>query len=265
MPDFVYKFDFDDDSNSPGRYPYLTAPGYTSVLPTTLYTAELGYGFVVAGELVGHSDSLTVSSDSLYRDAIECRAAGDYFRVDVPNGIYFVTVALGQPGYSRWEKVRINGVDYHWATNPAAPPYEVDPNDGSIKVIDALVDPHVISVVAGDAGRAGSYDQIHVIGWNEAPAGQASEFLYIDRTVVSVAEGHVDIEPTATTNNRWLAMVKVERVAPENCEDIKAMGLLMPADINEDCYVNIQDLAELADDWLLCNNPGQSGCLENWY
>jgi len=258
-----WKFDFDD--NDPNKFPYLTAPGFTSVRPDTLYSEAQGYGFVATGALNAISDSTTVTFDPLYRDSIECVNAGDYFRVDVPNGRYYVTVALGSPSYNRWEKVRINGVDYHWATNPAAPPYDVEPDDGSIKVLDTLPDPHVLADVKGDGSRAGSYDQIQVRGWNGTiPIDRHSEVLYIDRTQIDVTNGHIDIEPTATTGNRWLCMVVIERLAPQTCADVRAMGLINYADLNEDCYVNWGDFSIFADEWLLCNDPQDPNCSATW-
>ncbi|MFH1615121.1 MAG: right-handed parallel beta-helix repeat-containing protein [Planctomycetota bacterium] len=265
-----YLFDFDDNrsgASSPLYYPYLTAPGYVSVLPTTIYDPNVGYGFSGDGTYSPISDSTNVGYDPLYRDAILCNLANDYFRVDVPDGLYEVTVAIGSPGYSRWVKCSINGVDYHWAYNPP-PPYDVEPNDGSVKVIDALPRPHVITDVQGNSDRGGSYDQIRVVGWAEGnPAiGYKSEFLYIDRTVVNVAggNGHIDIAMTATTDNRFIAMAKIDRIAPTTCEQVKAMGLLSTGDISEDCYVNLEDVALFAENWLLCNDPTDSNCIETW-
>jgi hypothetical protein len=45
------------------------------------------------------------------------------------------------------------------------------------------------------------------------------------------------------------------------CDDLIAMGgehFFM--DFNEDCYVNLEDFAEFAQDWLRCNDPGNASC-----
>jgi glucuronoarabinoxylan endo-1,4-beta-xylanase len=83
-----------------------------------------------------------------------------------------------------------------------------------------------------------------------------------------------------------------------NCPGIIAGGYRLDRDLNSDCYINFDDLAvitgqwlsnncsesdncngadiepdgdidltdfsDFALDWLLCNNPGDSGCIENW-
>jgi hypothetical protein len=49
---------------------------------------------------------------------------------------------------------------------------------------------------------------------------------------------------------------------PLTCADVWAYGLGMRGDINRDCYVNNEDLALLAENWLKCNNPLDSNCPE---
>ena len=49
---------------------------------------------------------------------------------------------------------------------------------------------------------------------------------------------------------------------PLNCADVWAYGLGLDGDINRDCYVNNEDLALLAENWLKCNNPLDSNCPE---
>jgi hypothetical protein len=46
-----------------------------------------------------------------------------------------------------------------------------------------------------------------------------------------------------------------------DCARVKADGLLMAGDINEDCRVDINDFALMAADWLKCNNPVDSACV----
>ncbi len=65
-----------------------------------------------------------------------------------------------------------------------------------------------------------------------------------------------------------------------NCADVHNLGLGLAADWNGDCYVNSydlaflakfwlvdfnwEDLAVLAGQWLLCNNPADHNCPDNW-
>ncbi|MBN2210183.1 MAG: LamG domain-containing protein [Sedimentisphaerales bacterium] len=39
----------------------------------------------------------------------------------------------------------------------------------------------------------------------------------------------------------------------------------LAVDIDNDCDVDLDDFKILATDWLLCNEPGQTGCVENWF
>src|SRR5262245_37004318 len=77
-----YQFDF-----GPGKI----APGYRQVLPTTIYSRSVGYGFepgaMVRGVDHGGSDPLT--GDSITSDQ------PFYFSVALPEGNYDVTVVLG--------------------------------------------------------------------------------------------------------------------------------------------------------------------------
>ena len=46
---------------------------------------------------------------------------------------------------------------------------------------------------------------------------------------------------------------------PETCV---GQGVYYPGDINQDCYVNLDDLAILAQNWLLCNDPEDLECIQ---
>jgi hypothetical protein len=80
----TYRFDF-----GPGE----VAAGYLQVLPTTVYDANLGYGFL-DGSAVQAVDR--GGSDALTRDF--CMSDKPfYFSVKLPEGNYWVTVTLGDP------------------------------------------------------------------------------------------------------------------------------------------------------------------------
>lgn len=44
------------------------------------------------------------------------------------------------------------------------------------------------------------------------------------------------------------------------CERVKTDGLLMVGDVNKDCRVDLDDLAEMAKNWLKCNDPEDPTC-----
>ncbi|HBG27893.1 MAG TPA: hypothetical protein DDX75_12460 [Phycisphaerales bacterium] len=48
------------------------------------------------------------------------------------------------------------------------------------------------------------------------------------------------------------------------CNDVFAAGYGLPGDINEDCYIDLKDFAIIAYDWLACNIPDETNCIENW-
>jgi len=45
------------------------------------------------------------------------------------------------------------------------------------------------------------------------------------------------------------------------CSDVIAYGYGLAGDINEDCYVNFEDLKLFLEDWLNCNNPEDPNCI----
>lgn len=47
---------------------------------------------------------------------------------------------------------------------------------------------------------------------------------------------------------------------PDTCEEVKAYGFISTADLNGDCYVNLQDLAIIAGQWLECSSPNVMEC-----
>ena len=46
---------------------------------------------------------------------------------------------------------------------------------------------------------------------------------------------------------------------PENCEQVRALGWILPTDLNENCHTDLPDFALLASGWLDCNDPNDPG------
>jgi O-glycosyl hydrolase len=63
---------------------------------------------------------------------------------------------------------------------------------------------------------------------------------------------YVNYEDLEIITDNWLA----DCTGPDNCEDAD----FAPTDGN----VNFFDLARFAEQWLLCNNPADTACMENW-
>ena len=45
------------------------------------------------------------------------------------------------------------------------------------------------------------------------------------------------------------------------CADSITAGLIHKTDLNKDCYVNLQDLAILLENWTQCNDPENANCV----
>lgn len=54
--------------------------------------------------------------------------------------------------------------------------------------------------------------------------------------------------------------LQVTFFTPDTCEEVVEGGFSLLADMNNDCYVNIEDIAIVATQWLVCNNPQDSNC-----
>jgi lysophospholipase L1-like esterase len=83
-PATAFKFQFGADK---------AAPGYTLVLPTSLYSADAGYGFEPGSTVT----PVTQPSDNALQSGAVTAAQPFYFSVAVPEGNYRVTVTLGDP------------------------------------------------------------------------------------------------------------------------------------------------------------------------
>jgi hypothetical protein len=79
------------------------------------------------------------------------------------------------------------------------------------------------------------------------------------------AEGNIYIDDTMNIDNVFVSYEVVEAgdynelqvtfFTPESCEDVIATGFALVGDLNEDCEVNLQDVAVMSTKWLLCNDP----------
>jgi len=80
----IFKFAF-----APGK----VAPGYIQVLPTTVYTKELGYGFDLGSKVT----AVDRGGDDALHSGFCTSEQPFFFSVAVPEGNYDVTVTLGDP------------------------------------------------------------------------------------------------------------------------------------------------------------------------
>ncbi len=85
------------------------------------------------------------------------------------------------------------------------------------------------SLVFGGRGFAGDVDEVAI--WNGALTPE--EMIYVYQSGVPLP--------------------------PPGCRDI---GEYYPADLNQDCYVNLEDFAIIARNWLKCNDPQRPECTD---
>lgn len=82
-----------------------------------------------------------------------------------------------------------------------------------------------------------------------------------------IAIERVSISNTGS-NSMAVALYDHLKIGPDpgifSCEDVWDQSYGLYADINYDCLINLEDFALVAADWLLCNTPGDSNCIENW-
>ena len=53
-------------------------------------------------------------------------------------------------------------------------------------------------------------------------------------------------------------------MAPADCAEAIEFGYGLASDLNDDCQVNLLDLAEIGLDWLWCVDPKNENCQHLW-
>jgi len=85
------------------------------------------------------------------------------------------------------------------------------------------------------------------------PAGTVQFFdggVYVLQ--LTVIDGDYPDEPISDT-----VTITVET---PTCQDVIDAGLVLPGDLNQDCEVNLADLALMLEKWTLCNDPADPDC-----
>lgn len=65
---------------------------------------------------------------------------------------------------------------------------------------------------------------------------------------------------TANGDNNGLSLLDITIMDEWSEESCEQQGIYDPADINKDCYVNLEDMTVLIQGWLSCNDPQNAGC-----
>jgi len=87
------------------------------------------------------------------------------------------------------------------------------------------------------------------------------DFVTGNNNVTHALSDDGKIKPDGNTDFIGQFTLSVDSYTP-NCEDdlIPMGGKYFFMDFNQDCYVNLEDFAEFAQDWLRCNDPGNLNC-----
>ncbi len=109
---------------------------------------------------------------------------------------------------------------------------------------------------------------------NDPGGGEASFTIPTDPNskVTFPAGGTYELTLTATdtdaiTDENLGGIVSdtvVVTATPPTCADVKADGLLLALDLDEDCEIGLGDLAMMLEDYLVCNDPVDPSCVWAW-
>ncbi|MFH1614040.1 MAG: right-handed parallel beta-helix repeat-containing protein [Planctomycetota bacterium] len=256
----IYRFDFEPVYGSTPQNSRFTMPDSIHIDPTMLYDVNVGYGFDFGdpAALISRARSATLSDDLRAFDMVIADSeAGtvtdnDNFAVDLPNGRYFVSFAGGDVAYDTWQRLRIEGVIYRFDPLQTG---VIEPNGAPLYIFD-VGENYEVKEITPD--RQGAYGNIKCWGYNEFFPER--ELLYLQRGIVEVTDGQLNVQNFANGPKQY-NFLEIAPVPIEVCADIVAAGLNYTADLDDDCDVDMEDLALMLELWAQCNYPGGDGCL----
>ena len=271
----VMRFDFGLEP-SPTLGKDSPAPGYIHVDSNTAYgyDANTGLTYGVFGDGVSeysHASYQTrhtptcLSIDGLRFDNADGLSSSG-FELEVPNGTYLVTVAGGSMSVNLKGYLVVEGQTYSG-----------DPNFVNVNLYMVDVIPEKDEGVP-DGYLTWSQDQIYdkhapvsslfgIQTWGMGGAmfgpipGQqelyeAAEFLYLQDQPITVTDGKLTVYGVSTTEqslmgvNYLLTFLEIVAVSPRNCSDVQEFGFGFPGDFDQDCDIDLTDLAEIVNNWL---------------
>jgi fibronectin type 3 domain-containing protein/lysophospholipase L1-like esterase len=153
----------------------VTQEGYLPVDPTTVYTAERGYGFT--GSVPGGRDrgvSFDPAPSALLRDFL-LPSRSTPFVVDVPNGTYAVTVHWGDMSGTARLGTTLEGTDYGSS------------NAGRGSLSTKVIQPVVVTDGRLDVVADGWLNGLEITPLIYAPSGLVADDVQVDGTEVAVS------------------------------------------------------------------------------
>ena len=141
--------------------------------------------------------------------------------------------------------------DYQLALTPGAPNHvtpTVDLPVGAIVDLSGVLafDSILIAIASGNdvtGGNPGDFER----NWSYGDDGYSGATYYNEACL-----GEIRLYPAE------------EVLPPSNCSEAMAMGYSNIADVNNDCYVNLDDFSMFLLDWLRCMDPQGENCEHLW-
>ncbi len=131
---------------------------------------------------------------------------------------------------------------------------------GNVKVYSGTLDEPVQLQAAYDEDNANyDTDWFMGIGYGGPDASYKDPFVgYVDEVRVFFSD-----DDTAALDFNNITKI-YEASVLDSCQKVRDAGYTLAADFNGDCYITIDDIALMAADWLLCNDPEEVDCIQNW-
>lgn len=145
------------------------------------------------------------------------------------------------------------------AMGPIAASVNAGP-DGSF-----LIKPGLSYQLAGSVTDLGKEDGKTIL-WTTVSGPEGTEAVFADpssptSTVTFLKGGVYTLKLTVIDDAGTVEDTVVITTTTPSCADVIAAGLIQKTDLNKDCYVNIQDLAILLENWTKCNDPENVNCI----
>lgn len=251
----VYRFDFEPIFGDPNPVAdaRFTMPDSIHIDPNSIYNAQKGYGFFFddPGAIAARRRLETLSENIRGLDFITADSTADEFRVDLPNGNYFVTFAGGDIDIiETQQRFLIENALYRMVDGVLEP----DPN-APMFIFDTGIN-NEVNVITPDRELAGGTGNIRCFG---NPTPTVRELLYLRRQRVSVSDGQLNVQ-NFSNGPKYYNWLEIAPAVSETCADVVAAGLNSPGDLDDDCDVDMDDLNILFEGWLGCE-PDGAGCL----
>jgi hypothetical protein len=266
-----------------GRQGDTPAEGYVHVDSTTTYGYDpnTGWTYGVFGTVISEDywgswqtrntpDELTINGLRFDDDSGNFLSG---FEVELPNGEYLVTVGAGKIGWNTVGKIWAEGLFYSGTVNSdnlyvldvnpdkLPPDHPTNPNDSDGILTWTLSQDYEMHAPM-------YYGQIRTWGYNNNTDPNqdyfsAAECLYLKMQPVTVADGKLTVYGM-NDGNQGHNLLNFVEVAPNTCQGVIDSGYRLKGDVTGDCKVSVMDFAEVADQWLTCNDPNDQNCIVTW-